>query len=305
MDFLDEIYFDNPLKSYLVLLAVIVVAVLVKKYVSRFIAQLCFMAIRGLCGGVDRSVFTNLVIAPLGSFLVAVVTAIAIDRLYYPEVLDFSIYHIPFKQVIESVIIGIIIILFIRFFIRFIDFIALVMKSKAATGADPGEQQLIFFFKDFLKVIVIIVGIILILKFSFHARVGELITGLSIVGAALALAAKESLENLIASFIIFFDKPFMAGDMVRLNNYQGFVETIGLRSTRLRTIDKTLVIVPNKQMVDSILDNFSMRDQIRNEIRVDVSPLVTSEKLDALIASINSILDGEHDRILHHSVFIS
>src|SRR5947199_7989880 len=116
------------------------------------------------------------------------------------------------------------------------------------------ESQLIFFFKDFFKVIVVILGIVLILKFCFNAHIGQLITGLSIVGAALALAAKESLENLIASLIIFFDKPFTVGDLVSVNNYKGFIERIGLRSTRIRTPEKTLVVVPNKQMVDSILD---------------------------------------------------
>ena len=56
------------------------------------------------------------------------------------------------------------------------------------------------------------------------------------MGAALALAAKESIENLIASFIIFFDKPFFTGDTLKVNNVSGTVEKIGLRSTRIRTI---------------------------------------------------------------------
>jgi MscS family membrane protein len=78
-------------------------------------------------------------------------------------------------------------------------------------------------------------------------------------GAALALAARESLENIIASFIIFFDKPFVTGDNLKIQQVTGTVERIGLRSTRIRTADKTLVSVPNKQMVDSIVDNLSMR----------------------------------------------
>ncbi|MEI9958567.1 MAG: mechanosensitive ion channel domain-containing protein [Ferruginibacter sp.] len=59
------------------------------------------------------------------------------------------------------------------------------------------------------------------------------------------------MENLIASFIIFFDKPFTAGDTLTANNISGTVEKIGLRSTRIRTADKTLVTIPNKLMVDS------------------------------------------------------
>jgi len=63
----------------------------------------------------------------------------------------------------------------------------------------------------------------------------------------LALSLKESIENLIASFIIFFDKPFMAGDNVKVNQYLRDVERIGLRSTRIRTDLKTYVTVPNNK----------------------------------------------------------
>ena len=81
------------------------------------------------------------------------------------------------------------------------------------------------------------------------------------------MSARESLENLIASFIIFFDKPFETGDTVKIKEFVGVVERIGLRSTRIRTFDKSLVAVPNKQMVDNILDNWSKRHSAKNESR--------------------------------------
>jgi MscS family membrane protein len=130
-----------------------------------------------------------------------------------------------------------------------------------------------------LKVIISIIGVLFILKAAFNQNIGSLLTGLSIVGAAMALAAKESLENLIASFIIFFDKPFFTGDTLKVNNVSGTVEKIGLRSTRIRTTEKTLVTVPNKQMVDSVVDNMSMRTQRRAEIK-----LVLSDKTKATAA---------------------
>ncbi len=79
----------------------------------------------------------------------------------------------------------------------------------------------------------------------------DLLTGLGIVGVALALSARESLENLIASFIIFFDKPFVIGDVLKVQNVTGTVERIGFRSTRLRTTEKTYVRRRTPQYADA------------------------------------------------------
>src|SRR5690606_15530790 len=183
----------------------------------------------------------------------------------------------------------IIIVCIVSLILRFLDFITLVVRMRSNLGSSPGERQLLFFFKDFIKMIVIIFGIIFILKYSFKLNIGNLLTGLSIVGAALALAAKESLENLIASFVIFFDKPFATGHLVKVKDITGTVERIGLRSTRIRTADKSLVTVPNKQMVDSVLDNWSSRDLAKNEMRILLSADSTSEELQTAISLIKEI----------------
>jgi MscS family membrane protein len=133
----------------------------------------------------------------------------------------------------------------------------------------------------------------MILHFAFSFNIGNLVTGLSIVGAAIALALRESLENLIASFIIFFDKPFTTGDLVKVQNVTGNVEKIGLRSTRLRTADKSYVTVPNKQMVDSVLDNLSLRTQRRNEIRLEVDLLTPADKLKLMVEEIRKLISRE------------
>jgi MscS family membrane protein len=131
---------------------------------------------------------------------------------------------------------------------------------------------------------------LMIMNFAFGFDVTKLWTGLGIAGAALALAAKESVENLIASFIIFFDKPFTAGDVVKVNGITGNIEKIGLRSTRVRTDQKTYVTIPNKQMVDSIVDNLTLRTQRKAEIRLEISLLTPSATLDELIDGVKKIV---------------
>ena len=109
--------------------------------------------------------------------------------------------------------------------------------------------------------------------------------------AAIALAAKESVENLIASFIIFFDKPFTAGDTIKIQGFTGSIEKIGLRSTRIRTDQKTYVTVPNKQMVDSIVDNLTLRTQRKAEIRLQVGLNASAATLARLTEGIAGILN--------------
>ena len=142
----------------------------------------------------------------------------------------------------------------------------------------------------------------LILKFGFNKDIGNIVTGLSLVGAALALATKESLENLIASFIIFFDKPFMVGDNIKVNNLTGIIEKIGLRSTRIRTEEKTYISVPNKQMVDSIVDNLSLRTQRRVTINLEISVSVKAAKLKELSPAISELL--KRPEIETYSVYL-
>jgi MscS family membrane protein len=153
-------------------------------------------------------------------------------------------------------------------------------------------------------VIIAIIGVMMVLHFAFNYNVGSMLTGLSIVGAAIALALRESLENLIASFVIFFDKPFVTGDFVKVQSVAGTVERIGLRSTRVRTIDKSYVTVPNKQMVDSILDNISLRSQIRGELNIAIHPDTPQTSIQTLVTRVREHIQ-EEKRISAHTVLLN
>jgi MscS family membrane protein len=304
MKFLDQVYFDNSLRSYLTVAIVIFAAFLLKRILSKYAASLLFKLVKHQPGKLGKQRFDGMVIMPIERILVALISILSIDRLNFPRALMFSIHKVNSQDIAGGFASAIIIICFVSLIIRFMDFMVLLIKDKASIGKTPGEQQLLFFFKDFIRVILIIIGIFLILNFSFGLHIGNVLTGLSIVGAALALSARESLENLIASFIIFFDKPFETGDLVKVNNITGTVERIGLRSTRLRTPEKSLVTVPNKQMVDSILDNWSVRNLIRNEIKTLLSPHTSSEDLEKVIAEIEKILISKKETVQSYSVYL-
>lgn len=291
-EFLNKVWLDNTVRSYLVIALIILFVLIVKKYIAQSVAALIYQFVKGIWKDVDRKTFTNLVAQPLGLFLVILVSITTLHNLRFPQVLNVDIYKITTKDLLHSLASLVLIMSFIRLLLRMIDFISIVLSIRADRTHDTSDNQLIVFFKDFFKVVLSIVGLLMIMKFSFGLKIGNLLTGLSLVGAAIALALRESLENLIASFIIFFDKPFTMGDTVKVHSFTGTVEKIGLRSTRIRTDQKTFITVPNKQMVDSIIDNHSLRTQRKGELRLEADLGTPLAQLDQLVMAIRQKVKG-------------
>lgn len=290
-DFFNQLYFDNPARDICVSFGIIIFILLLRRIISKYFAGLIFSLVKRIWKNVDRKSFLDLLIHPLGVFVVVAVSLIALHRLEFPGRWNVEVYRYTVKDVFDSIGTTVFIVSFIWLLLRMIDFIATILQRKADISQDMTDNQLIVFFKDFFKVLLGIAGILMILHFAFSMDVGNLLTGLSIVGAAIALSLRESLENLIASFVIFFDKPFTTGDVVKVQTVTGTIEKIGLRSTRIRTEQKTYVTVPNKQMVDSILDNLSLRTQYKGELRLEVDLSTSSRKIHGLLDGIKTILN--------------
>lgn len=303
MNFLDQVYFDNTLRAYIAVALTILMALFLKRVISKYATALLFKLGKTQWSGMQKKSLDSLIVNPLEKIFLAIIVIFTLDRLTFPGVLIFSIHKVTSRDIVDALASAIIIICVVSLILRFMDFLVQVIKYKSRNDKSLSEYQLLFFFKDFIRVVIIIFGIIFILKFSLRLDIGNLLTGLSIVGAALALSARESLENLIASFVIFFDKPFRTGDVVHVKDVKGTVERIGLRSTRIRTVEKSLVTVPNKQMVDSILDNWSFRDLIRNEISSPLSPDTSAEKLENAVNGIREIF-GKQSKVQSYTVFL-
>lgn len=284
---------NNQIGDYLVVGVVVSLVWVFRHPISNYFAGLLFRWLRHLLKKVERPLFNELVIGPLERFVLVLVTVVMLYRLNFPPALTFSIYKFDTKELLNSLGTLVLISTFTSLIIRAIDFAAILLEQRAGQTPDQSDNQLIVFFKDFFKVLIIIISLLVIIRFAFGWNIGSLLTGLSIVGAAIALALKESLENLIASFIIFFDKPFATGDLVKVNAITGTVEKIGLRSTRIRTEQKTFVTVPNKQMVDSVLDNFSLRTQRRAELKLELASSNTPYLLQEFVDRARIILQQE------------
>ena len=302
-DFWNQVFFSNTLRKYLGVAVTILLALILKRFLSRYLAGLLFRLVKKASAGIDRTAFVNLVAAPISTFLFVFISFAAIEKLSFPKEIDFDIFEMPSKTIVHNIAVAVIIIGFIWLLLRIIDFISMILARKASETGDLRDNQIIVFFRDFSKVIIAIIGVLMVLSFAFNFEVTKLTAGLGLAGAALALAAKESVENLIASFIIFFDKPFTAGDVIKVQGVTGNIEKIGLRSTRIRTDTKTYVTVPNKQMVDSIVDNLTLRTQRKAEIRLQIDLLVSPDVMSEFVDGIKMIL--KKDVIVSPTVFLN
>lgn len=173
---------------------------------------------------------------------------------------------------------------------RIVEFIYSRQLELARKRGERTKIQLLPLIKDVAKIFLWTIALFWILGAVFEVNIPALITGLGIGGIAIALAAKESLENLLASFTILIEKPFIVDDSVRMGDTEGKVIRIGFRSTRLRSADGTLVVVPNKKLIDNNLENLSEKDVRKVTLGIPLQRRLPAQSLDQLLIDLRTTI---------------
>lgn len=289
--FLNQTILDNRVENILWFLGISLVVFLFKRYLSNFLTGLLYRFFRRFTEESKLKRFNMLLLRPTSIFLVLIAMSISFRLLEYPAKWDITILSIRLKSALFKLTLVILALSFTWILLRIIDFISVAMKEKAELTASKMDDQLVPFLKDLMKVVVVIFSLFFILGGILQFNITSLLAGVGIGGLAIALAAQESLSNLFGSFTIFLDKPFTVGDLVKVGEVQGTVEAVGFRSTRIRTADKTFVTVPNKVMVDSYVDNFTLRTHRRVNMTIGLNYDTTPEQLKNIIADLQQYMD--------------
>jgi len=132
------------------------------------------------------------------------------------------------------------------------------------------------------------VGIVMALN-NAGVQVATLIGGLGIGGLAFALAAQDTIKNIFGGFTIFTDRPFRIGDRIKVDGFDGFVENIGIRSTRLRTLEKRTVIIPNYKIVEASVENISEEPMRRVLMKLGLTYNTTPDKMNEAMSILKDI----------------
>ena len=145
---------------------------------------------------------------------------------------------------------------------RTVDIGAQALADLRWSREHPASRSLLPLGRRISKVALVIAGVVAALS-ELGYSVASLVAGLGIGGLAVALAARSTLENLFGAFSIGADQPFREGDFVKIENSMGTVESVGLRSTRIRTLDRTIITLPNGKLADMQVESFAPRDRVR------------------------------------------
>jgi MscS family membrane protein len=282
---------ENPFWIYTSATVLLILGLLLKKFGAKMLSALVYTFFKNYAKSLHAKQFIVLIRKPAELVFMGIVIFGVYQLLKLSEELKLMNREYEFGPYIIDAFKIYVIASFTWFVMRVADFIGYVFKiqTRRFNRIDP---QMVLFMKDLTKILVVLISFFIVLKKVFHEDAAGVIAGLGIGGLAIALAAQETIANLIGSIIIFSDKPFTVGDLVETVEVKGIVEQVGFRSTKIRTMDKTLLSVPNKKLVDSALNNLT-RAEIR---RVRFTICLTYDSTGAQIKNIISDIKKELDQ---------
>jgi MscS family membrane protein len=162
-------------------------------------------------------------------------------------------------------------------------------RRRLGRGDSTGVLSILRFVSSAVDLVVILIGLLVLLRY-FGFNPTTVLAGVGVGGIAIALAAQKTLENVIAGLSLISDKAIRVGDFLKIDNILGTVTDIGLRSTRIRTLDRTVVNVPNGQIANASLENMSLRDQFWFHHMLRLTYETTSAQLRSILAATTNIL---------------
>lgn len=181
----------------------------------------------------------------------------------------------------------------IWFIYRLVGVVDFQLKRWTDTTEDRFDDMLVHIVGRTLRVIIILIGAIMLIQNLTGIEIGALVASLGLGGLAFALAAKDSVANLFGTVTILADQPFRMGDRIIIDGYDGMVESVGFRTTRIRTLTGHLVSIPNSNIINSALENVSARPHLRWNTEIEITYDTPPEKVERAVEIIKEIINSQ------------
>ena len=172
---------------------------------------------------------------------------------------------------------------------RLITLVMSYFETRAALTPSRMDDVLVPLLRKTLKVLIVVIGSLFVIR-ALGYEIRSLLAGLGLGGFAFALAAKDTIANFFGSITVVLDRPFQVGDWVKVGDVEGTVESVGMRSSRIRTFYNSEVTVPNADLITATVDNLGRRRYRRISCKLSVTYASTPEQLDAFCEGIRELI---------------
>lgn len=172
---------------------------------------------------------------------------------------------------------------------RSVDALIELVVERSWAGGDPSARSMLLVGGNLLKAAVVVIGAVTTAA-TFDYPVTTVVAGLGIGGIAFAFGAQKTVEHLFGSIALATDQPCRVGDLVKVEDVVGHVEYIGTRSTRIRTLDRTLVTIPNGRLADARIESYAARDRIRLATTITLAHGTTEHDVRRVVEGIEALL---------------
>ncbi len=270
-------FIDTPLWSWIALVLLAVLLSLVSRLLSRLVIAILTPVIKRYAPTL-QTYRLEAFIEPLRLLLSAAV---------FDACMEFAAPSALLRSYLLNLVALVVVLGLASLAMRIVD----VISDQITSRLDPRERALSYsifpLFVRFAKICLFCIAVFIVLE-KWGYPTSTIIAGVGVGGLAVALAAQKTLENLFGSLSVILDRPVLVGDFCKFGSQVGTVEDIGLRSTRIRTLDRTVVTIPNSQFSTMTLENYARRDRMwfhpTLQLRRDTTPEQIQHMMDAIIA---------------------
>lgn len=270
--------FDIPLWQYLASLIYIFLAFYISKAIDFFIRKVVKRWTAKTETKFD-DVLVTMVHGPVKIISFVIFLHIGLSIFQWPEWLE--------KFISKGLKIGVAISITVML-LRVVDALLGFWRDHQESSDDDFNKQLFPIIRKTVKVFITVIAILVTAQ-QLDFNITALLASLSVGGLALGLAAQDTVANLFGAVSVFLDKPFKVGERIQWENFDGVVETIGLRSTRVRNADGHLITVPNKTMGNTTITNVNQRPNIRTTINIGLTYDTPAEKIELALKILEEI----------------
>jgi len=280
MEFFERQFYNNTISDWAISLLIIIGAVVVTKLLIWFIKNI----VKKLSAK-SKTKIDDLIVDMLEEPLIYIIALggvwFAVNRLTFTDQVSSYLEH-GFWFVVILVVTWFI----ARLLEALIDEYLTPIVKKSESDID---DQLLPVARKAIKYAIWILGIIIALN-NAGFNVGAVLAGLGIGGLALAMAAKDTVANFFGGFTIFTDKPFVLGDRIKVAGYDGIVQEVGLRSTRIKTLAGTILTVPNMKFTDNIVENVTLEPSRKVVLNLGLTYDTPEDKIQLAIDILKDII---------------